>query len=114
MTQTGAVNDVLAVRVETVPLAVEPVLVVTDEEIPIAHPEEAAGHALTILEAGVDRVQQFPLPILFAEDVFMGPGVPVGDRLPPGGLGDEFRQFCVSSRMLQDCRRVGHYLAGSL
>ena len=38
-------------------------------------------------------VQQFPLPILLAEDVFMGPSVPVGDRLPPGGAGNELRQF---------------------
>ena len=37
-----------------------------------------------LLETGVDGVQQFPLPILLAEDVFMGPSVPVCDRLPPG------------------------------
>ena len=91
--QAGAVDHVLTIGVEAIPLAVEPVFEVTDEEVLVAHAEEAAIYALAILETGVDGVQQFPLPILLAEDVFMGPSVPVGDRLPPGGAGNELRQF---------------------
>ena len=89
--QAGAVNHVLTIGVEAVPLAVEPVFEVTDEEVLVAHAEEAAGYALAVLEAGVDGVQQFSLPVLLAEDVFMGPSVPVGDRLPPRGAGNEVR-----------------------
>ena len=61
--QTGAVNHVLTTWVEAIPLAVEPVLEITDEEILVAHAEEAAGYAFAGLEAGIDGVQQFPLPI---------------------------------------------------
>ena len=55
--ETGAVDDVLTIiRVEAVPLAIEPVLVLTNEEVLVAHAEEAAVYALTVLEAGVDCV----------------------------------------------------------
>ena len=83
--QARAVDHILIIGVEAVPLAVEPVLEVTDEEAFVAHAEEAVVYTLAVLEAGVDGVQQFSLPILLTEDVFMGPGVPVGDSLPPSG-----------------------------
>ena len=86
--QAGAIYHVLTIGVEAVPLVVEPVFEVTDEEVLVAHAEEAAGYALAVLEAGVEGVQQFSLPVLLAEDVSMGPSVPVGDRLPPGGASD--------------------------
>ena len=91
--QAGPVNYVLTIGVEAIALAIEPVLEVTDEEVLVADAEEVRGDALAVLEAGVDGVQQFPLTILLAEDVFMGPSVPVGDRFSPGGAGDEVRQF---------------------
>ena len=90
--QTGAVDHVLTIGVEAIPLAIEPVLEITDEEVFVAHAEEAAGYALAALESDGDGVQQFPLPILLAEDVFMRPSIPVGDRLPPGGAGNEICQ----------------------
>ena len=97
--QAGAVDHILIIGVEAVPLAVEPVLEVTDEEAFVAHAEEAAVYALAVLEAGVDGVQQFSLPILLTEDVFMGPGVPVGDSLPPGSAGNEFSKVHYSKRI---------------
>ena len=98
--QTSAVNHILTIGVEAIPLAVEPVFEVTDEEVVVAHAEEAAVYALAVLETDVDGVQQFPLPILLAEDVFMGPSVPLGDRLPPGGAGNELCQFHSLSTFL--------------
>ncbi len=90
--EAGAINYVLTIGIETVPLAVEPVIELTNEEVLVGNAEEAAVYALAVLETGVDGVQQFQLPALLAKDVFMGPSVPVGYRLSPGGVGDEFRQ----------------------
>ena len=81
----GAVDHILAIGVEAVPLGV------TDEEVLVAHAKEAAGYTLAVLETCVDGVQQFSLAISLAGDVFGGPGVPVGDSLPLGGTGDEVR-----------------------
>ena len=91
--QACPVDHVLTIGVEAIPLAIEPVFEVTDEEVLVADAEEAAGYTFVVLEAGVNGVQQFSLPVLLAEDVFVGPSVPVGDRLPSGGAGNEFRQF---------------------
>lgn len=91
--QLSAVDHVLTVGVEAVPLAIESILVVANEKVIVAHTKETTVYALAILEAGVDCVQQFPLSILLAEDVLMGPGVPVRDCLPPWGVGNEFREF---------------------
>ena len=55
--QAGAVNRVLTIRLEAIPLRVEPVLEITDEEVFVIHPEEAAGYALAVLESGVDSFQ---------------------------------------------------------
>ena len=91
--QVGAVDHILAIGIKSVPLVVEPVLEVTDEEVPVTYVEEAAGYAFPVLEAGVDGIEQLSLSILLAEDILMGPSVPVGDGLPPGSMGYEFRKF---------------------
>ena len=53
----GPVDDVLAITwIEAVQLAVEPAFEVTDEELPVAHAEEASVYALTAPEACVDCV----------------------------------------------------------
>ena len=54
----------------------------------LTRPRDVPSPVLAVLEAGVEGVQQFSLPVLLAEDVSMGPSVPVGDRLPPGGASD--------------------------
>ena len=78
---SGRVDHILAIGVEAVSMAVGPVLEVIDEEVPVTHAEEAAGYTLAVLETLVDGGQQFSLAISLAEDVFMGPGVPIGDSL---------------------------------
>ena len=50
--------------------------------------EEAVGCALPGTEPGGYRVQQLSLPVLFGNDILVWPGFPVGNRLPPRGIGN--------------------------
>ena len=50
--------------------------------------EEAAGYTLPGAEPDGHCVQQLSLPVLFGNDILVGPGFPVGNRLPPRGIGN--------------------------
>ena len=54
--EPGSVNHVLTLGVEAVPLVIEPVFELTDEEVLVAHPEKSTCYALAVLEASVDGV----------------------------------------------------------
>ena len=54
--QSGAVNHVLAVGVEAIPLAIEPVFEITYEEVLVPHAEKPTVNAFTVLETSVDSV----------------------------------------------------------
>ena len=89
------------VEVDLVPVGHEPVLVVADEQVGVASAEEAAGDAFAGAEAGPDRLDQLALTVLAAEDILVGPRVPIRDRFPPRGAGNQFRD----RQAIQDCHR---------
>lgn len=77
------------VEVDSVPMGHEPVFVFADEQVGVPHAKEGAVNSLPGAETGTDQLDQLILAIFAAEDILMGPRVPVGDGFPPRRAADQ-------------------------
>lgn len=48
---------------------------------------------LAIAQALAYRLQQFSLVVFLKQDVLVGPGIAISERLTPGGVGDDLRNL---------------------
>ena len=81
--------------VDLVPVSHEPVFVVAYEEVGVPPIKELTGNALSGPEAGTDQLNQLTLVVLAAEDVLVGPCLPVHHCFPPWGAADQLGNLQV-------------------